>query len=150
MLTLQAALVVLAVIGAAASVRLREPRPTGGTLIGAFAPGKQTIRSSRREYELPFRGAKQPLILVPGRQVVILLRTLVIAHFRLVIMSIAIAVPIGILIGSDAVRLSRFPGAGEGRAFDSEPITGPEPAQLLHPLWSRECSPWPHCSACRQ
>jgi ABC-type Na+ efflux pump permease subunit len=100
MLALQAALVVLAVIGAAASLRLREPRPDWWDPYRGFRPRVSDDPIFWREFELPFRGAMQPLIMVQARQVVILLRTLLIVIFRLVGMAIAIAVPIGILIGT--------------------------------------------------
>jgi ABC-type Na+ efflux pump permease subunit len=100
MLALQGAMVALAVLGAAASLRIREPRPNWWDPHQGFRPPVGDDPVFWREYDLPLRGSRRPVLFVQLRQAFVFLRLLLIMVLQLVVLTIALAVPIGLAIGT--------------------------------------------------
>jgi ABC-type transport system involved in multi-copper enzyme maturation permease subunit len=125
MLVLQAALIVMAVVAAAFSLRLRERHVFAWDAYQGFRPAVGDDPVFWREYTLPFRGAKRPLVFYQARQIVILLRALFITAIQLALMAIAVAVPIGLAIAT--ARYGYF--AFRELASDGYSPAGPTPAR---------------------
>jgi hypothetical protein len=100
MLALQAALIGLAILRAASGLRLRDRHVFSWDPYHGFRPPVGDDPVFWREYTLPYRGARQPLILIQVRQVMILLRLIVITAFQLVTWSFVVAVPLGMTIAT--------------------------------------------------
>ena len=100
MLVLQAALIVAAVMAAASSLRLRERHVFSWDAYHGFRPQVGDDPVFWREYALPLRGARRPLVFYQARQIVILLRALFINAIQLAVMVVAVAVPIGLAIAT--------------------------------------------------
>jgi ABC-type transport system involved in multi-copper enzyme maturation permease subunit len=100
MLALQGALIVLAVGGAVASLRLREPHPNAADPHRGYRPPVGDDPIFWREYVLPLRGGRMPMVVILARQMAIVLRALVLLVLQVVALSLALAVPIGLVIGA--------------------------------------------------
>jgi hypothetical protein len=100
MLAMQAVIVVLAVAGAVAGLRLREPHPTSWDPHRGYRPPVGDDPIFWREYELPMRGGRQPAVLILARRLLIVLRVLLMLVLQVIFLAAAVAVLIGLVIGA--------------------------------------------------
>jgi hypothetical protein len=98
MVVLQLVLIVLAVWGAVASLRLREPHPNTWDAHGGFRPPVSDDPIFWREYVLPWRGSRLPAVVLHMRYMWITIRAIVVMLLQLVIYTLSIAVPMAMLI----------------------------------------------------
>jgi ABC-type Na+ efflux pump permease subunit len=98
MFILQVLLIVLAICGSVASLRVREPHPNIWDAHQGFRPPVSDDPIFWREYVLPWRGSRLPLVLILGRHVLILVRAIVMMLFQLVLLLITAAVPISLAV----------------------------------------------------
>jgi hypothetical protein len=110
---------------AAVGLRLREPHPFSWDPYQGFRPQVGDDPVFWREYELPLRGARRPLVFYQARQIVILLRLILISAAQLVVMAIAVAVPVVLTIATAGYGYLAFLEL----ARDSYFPTGPTPAR---------------------
>jgi ABC-type Na+ efflux pump permease subunit len=100
MLAMQAAVIALALAGSVAGLRLREPHPTSWDPHRGYRPPVGDDPIYWREYELPRRGARLPAVVIYARYLLILLRAIVMMALQAVFVAVAMAVPIGLVIGA--------------------------------------------------
>ena len=100
MVALQVAMIMLAILGAASGLRLRERHAFSWDPYCGFRPPVGDDPLFWRKYTLPYRGARQPLIVIRARQVVILLRLIVISISQIAAMALAIAAQVGVAIAT--------------------------------------------------
>jgi hypothetical protein len=96
MFLLQALMIVLAICGAVASLRLREPHPRNWDVHQGFRPPVTDDPIFWREYILPWRGSRQPVVVILTRQILMQLRATALMLLQLALLLIAIAVPVGL------------------------------------------------------
>ena len=100
MLALQGILIVLALSGAVASLRLREPHPHAKDPHRGYRPPVGDDPILWREYVLPLRGSRLPMVVILARQMLILFWAVFLMLLQLVILALAVVVPIGMVIGA--------------------------------------------------
>jgi ABC-type Na+ efflux pump permease subunit len=100
MLAFQAALIGLAMAGAAGGLRLREPHPTAFDPHRGYRPPVGDDPIFWREYELPWRGTRLPAIVIYARHLLVALRVLLLWTLRTVALALMIAVPLAMVIGA--------------------------------------------------
>jgi hypothetical protein len=100
MLALQIVVIIFALVGAVIGLRLREPRPTEWDPHRGYRPPVSDDPIFWREYILPWRGSRQPLVVILARQILILVRMILWISLRLLFLTAAVAVPIGSVIGA--------------------------------------------------
>jgi hypothetical protein len=96
MLVFQGALIGLAVLWAAPGLRLRGLHGNSPDSRQGFRPPVGDDPVFWREYTLPYRGARYPLILLQARHVVILLRLIVVTALQAVGWAFVVAIPVGL------------------------------------------------------
>ena len=132
LLGLQAAMVVLAVFAAASALRIRERHPFSRDAYHGFRPPVGDDPVFWREFTLPFRGAKQLLIVAQVRQIVILVRIMLTLVLRLLVMTMAVAVPIGLVIATARYGYFAFLELASDGYFPEGPAAARR-VQCFHP-----------------
>ncbi len=100
MLALQAAVIVLAMAGAVESLRLREPHPRTWDLHRGYRPPVGDDPIFWREYVLPWRGSRLPLVVIHARQMLIVIRAILVLALRGVFLALGVIVPLGMAIAA--------------------------------------------------
>jgi hypothetical protein len=100
MLAIQAAVFAFGLFGSVVGLRLREPHPTAWDPHRGYRPPVGDDPIYWREYELPRRGSRLPVAVILARQLLIIIRTLLLLTFQAVFLAVAVAIPIGLVIAS--------------------------------------------------
>jgi ABC-type transport system involved in multi-copper enzyme maturation permease subunit len=100
MLAMQAAVIVLALAGSIAGLRLREPHPTSLDPHRGYRPPVGDDPIYWREYLLPWRGGRVPIVFVLMVRLLIALRTLLVLALGAALLAIAVAIPIALVLAS--------------------------------------------------
>ena len=100
MLVLQAAVIVLAMAGAVESLRLREPHPRTWDLHRGYRPPVGDDPIFWREYVLPWRGSRLPLVVIHARQMLIVIRAILVLVLRGSSSPCGVIVPLGMAIAA--------------------------------------------------
>jgi ABC-type Na+ efflux pump permease subunit len=100
MLALQVVLIVLALAGAVASLRLREPHRNEWDAHGGYRPPVGDDPIFWREYSLPWRGSRRPAFVIMARQMLLLVKAILLMSLQLVFLALALGVAIGLVIGA--------------------------------------------------
>jgi hypothetical protein len=98
MVVLQLVLIVLALWGAVASLRLREPHPRSWDAHGGYRPPVSDDPIFWREYVLPWRGSRVPAVVLHMRYMWITIRAIIVMLLQLAVYALSIVVPLAMLI----------------------------------------------------
>jgi hypothetical protein len=123
-LACQVVLIGLALAGVVANLRLREPHPNTWDIFRGSRPPVGDDPIYWREYVLPWRGSRLPLVVLYGRHVLICLRVIVMTALQVVLYSLAIAVPVGLAIAAGWYSYHAFleqwvPGSSPAGSFEA-------------------------------
>jgi hypothetical protein len=100
MLALQAAAIALAMAGAVAGLRLREPHPRTWDLHRGYRPPVGDDPIFWREYVLPWRGSRLPMFVIYARQMLIMIRALLVLTLSMFFLAVGIIGPLGIVLAA--------------------------------------------------
>jgi ABC-type Na+ efflux pump permease subunit len=100
MMALQAALIALAMAGAVAGLRLREPHPTSWDPHRGYRPPVGDDPIFWREYDLPRRGSRRPTVIVLAHRLLIVIRALLLLALQAVFLVAAMAIALGLVLGT--------------------------------------------------
>lgn len=100
MMAMQAGLVVAALAGAVGGLRRREPRPMASDPDRGYRPPVGDDPIFWREYEMPYRALRGPLLLKLVRRLLIVLRTIVLLAIQAMVLAAAGAMLIGTVVAA--------------------------------------------------
>lgn len=121
MAALQAVVLGVILAGVVASLRLREPHAREWDAFGGYRPPMGDDPIYWREYLLPWRGAERPMVWIWLRQLVILLRAILINAFQALLIFVLSAMIIGMVVGAGAFGYRAFQEAWLGQGARSDP-----------------------------
>ncbi len=98
MVVLQLVMIVLAIWGAVVSLRLREPHPNTWDAHRGYRPPVSDDPIFWREYVLPWRGSRVPVVVLHMRYLWITIRAIIVMLLQMAIYTLSIAVPMAMLI----------------------------------------------------
>ena len=118
---LQAVVLGVILAGVVASLRLREPHPREWDAFGGYRPPVGDDPIYWREYLLPRRGGRRPVIWIYLRQLMILLRAILINTLQALLIFVLSAMMIGMVVGAGVLSYGAFREAWLGRVLPSDP-----------------------------
>ena len=141
MLVLQSDVIVLALGGAVACLRLREPHPNWWDPHRGYRPPVGDDPIFWREYVLPMRGSRLPVTVMLARRLLVLLRLVLVLAIQLILVALAVAVPIGLFLGAGWFGYLALREIRDRCIFGRGVIPGAGPAKLFHPRRDRAPGP---------
>jgi ABC-type Na+ efflux pump permease subunit len=100
MLALQAAMIVLAMAGAVAGLRRREPHPHSWDLNRGYRPPVGDDPIFWREYILPWRGSRLPMVVIYARQILIVIRAILVLALQAFFLTLGTIGPLAIVLAA--------------------------------------------------
>jgi ABC-type Na+ efflux pump permease subunit len=117
MIAFQMVLIALAVCGAVASLRRREPHRSSSDTFGGYRPPVSDDPIFWREYVLPWRGSRGPAIFIQMRYMWIMIRGIFLMLLQLALFALVVAVPIAMLVSVGWFGFLAFRELWEQRSY---------------------------------
>ena len=117
MLVLQLVFIALALAGAVASLKSREPHPNTWDTYRGYRPPVSDDPIYWREFVLPWRGNRGPVIFIQMRYMWIMIRGILVMLMQLALYTLAVVVPISMLIAVGYFGFRAFEEMWANRSF---------------------------------